>query len=817
MFVDRFSPLRFLALAAGLHALSGVAPAVAQVARPATALAVDEMSRAAGGEVSATVAGTGLVTFLRTQPGAPIPLGRPGSAEERAREFLASYGRAFGVGRGAELETLRVSALDEVGMEHVRFQQTHRGIPVTGGELTVHLRGRGVVAANANTLPGLESVETVPAITAAEAAILARDALEQGLGVTGATLGEPRLELLNRRLLGGTGFATELAWFVEARKIDLREYLWIDARAGKVALQFSQLTHARNRQVWDAAGTSTFEPGAPARAEGGAPAGGAGGADVDAAYDYSGDTYDYFSGHHGRDSYDDAGAALKSTVRYCPTGGSCPYANAFWNGERMAYGEGFAQADDVAAHELTHAVTEHTAGLFYYMQSGALNEAYSDIFGETVDLLNGAGTDASGVRWQMGEDVPGLGAIRDLSDPTLFGDPGKTSDPEFACGDDYRSDRGGVHSNSGVPNKAYYLMADGDTFNGQTVSGIGLAKAGKVQYRALSRYLLSASDFRDNDLALRQSCQDLIGASGITAGDCSQVAKALDAVEMNQTWPCSPTQAAVPAYCPAGQAPDLWYYQDFEGSTGLASCPSTGVPSAWCIEGPSSLLGAFATSGERSLWGYNRRSSGTLWTTKAFADPLPPEARMQFNHSHGFDNNGGTYFDGGHVAVSDNGGASYMNAQWFISAGDAYGGPLSDCCGNPYGGLDAIVGDSWGYTASQLDLSSLAGTPFAYAFIVATDSAIDEYGWFIDDVRIYTCPACLTDRILDGGYTGTAPHYAAADSITAGDGFTVQAGEDVTFEAGGSVVLTDGFRAAGDFTVITGSGSCALDAALQPD
>jgi len=117
----------------------------------------------------------------------------------------------------------------------------------------------------------------------------------------------------------------------------------------------------------------------------------------------------------------------------------------------MVYGDGFPAADDVDAHELTHAVTEFTANLFYYMQSGALNESYSDIFGEAVNLGNGSGTDTPVVRWQMGEDVPGFGAIRDMMDPTLFGDTGKMSDSGQFVRDDPGSDQGGVHSISGVP------------------------------------------------------------------------------------------------------------------------------------------------------------------------------------------------------------------------------------------------------------------------------------------------------------------------------------------------------------------------------
>src|SRR6185369_6471708 len=101
-------------------------------------------------------------------------------------------------------------------------------------------------------------------------------------------------------------------------------------------------------------------------------------------------------------------------------------ANAFWNGSQMVYGNGYASADDVVGHELTHAVTERTAGLFYYMQSGALNESFSDIFGETIDLGStvGGGNDTLAARWLLGEDLL-IGAIRNMSDPTVFGDPSR--------------------------------------------------------------------------------------------------------------------------------------------------------------------------------------------------------------------------------------------------------------------------------------------------------------------------------------------------------------------------------------------------------
>ncbi|MCP4200802.1 MAG: M4 family metallopeptidase, partial [bacterium] len=379
------SPASSLLLAV-LALLVAAAPTSAQGPKPFVEDTLTTLEAAVGSPVRATVSPkTGLVTFLSFAEHQRTLGKLPGTApaEQRARAFLAAYGAAFGASGADQMSLKRVTGADEVGMEHVRFRQTHQGVPITGGELTVHLRGSAVVAVNAKTLSDLDTVDTTPLVSAAEAAVLAADALAQGLGVTDATLSEPRLELLNKGHLGGRGFATGLAWFIEARKIDLREYIWIDALAGKVVLQFSQLTDAKDREIYDTNSTSTL-PGTLVRSEGGAVTGDP---DADAAYDYSGDTYDYFFNEHGRDSYDGAGATIISTVEYCsPT--SCPLANAFWNGTQMVYGAGFSLADDVDAHELTHAVTERTANLFYYMQSGALNESFSDIFGEAMDFGN---------------------------------------------------------------------------------------------------------------------------------------------------------------------------------------------------------------------------------------------------------------------------------------------------------------------------------------------------------------------------------------------------------------------------------------------
>ncbi len=372
------------------------------------------------------------------------------------------------------------------------------------------------------------------------------------------------------------------------------------------------------------------------------------------------------------------------------------------------------------------------------------------------------------------------------------------SDVEFVC-EDPGSDDGGVHSNSGVPNHAYALMVDGGTYNGKTVTGMGLTKAGKIWYRALAHYLTSASDFLDTYNAVKQSCEDLVGTAGVTTADCTEVEDALDAVEMSSPWPCSPPQGVVPAFCPVGQAPSLWHSEDLE-TVAFTACPSASTPTGWCLNGPTSLLGAFATSGDKSLWGYNRPTAGFMWVSINPSGVLPGGALMQFNHSHGFENSGSTLFDGGVVEYSTDGGSTWTDAGSLITAGQGYAGTISSCCLNPLGGRTAFGRDSWGYTASQIDLSGEAGNTFAYRFYVGTDTIIDDFGWFVDDVRIYTCAACVADRVLDAAYNGLASFYGASGSIEAGTGFRVGTMESLTLEAP-QVLLTNDFEAAGELTI----------------
>jgi bacillolysin len=706
------------------------AAAIPSLTEPGEGLAVRSVSRQ-----------TGLVTFANGRRGILLPLEGNTPAAERAAKFVDLYGAPFGLQHSSQVRLLRAPFTDDAGMEHVRWQQVHQGVPVRGAELLVHLRGPRVMAANGRTVRELPNSIT-PTIAADAAREVARQLIAKHRpdAAPGAAYSEPRLEILNRSLLEDGGDPrSRLAWFVEVTGPMLRQFVWIDAHSRAILLQFSQLAEAKSRRIHNSAHTSTL-PGALMRNEGGATTGDA---DADAAYTLSGVTYDYFLNNHGRDSYNNAGAMMISSVHYCasgyPQGSTCPdYQNAAWNGTQMLYADGYASADDVVGHELTHAVTEYSANLFYYSQSGALNESFSDIFGETIDLLDGTGDDSAGARWQLGEDLPN-GAIRHMMNPTLYGDPGKMSDAEFWCSrggwTDPYGDSDGVHINSGIPNHAYALMADGGTYNSTTIAGIGLTKAAKIQYRALTTYLTSGARFIDNFDALNQSCTDLIGTAGITAANCTQVTNALLAVEMNNTWGCVDA-AQPPPLCSAGSVANT-FLDTFEN--GGSNWTTSGL---W-----HSLSTGYAKSG--LYMAYGEDVEDILDSTMRMTSPvvIPAGARLYFDHAFEFESDGFVSpYDGGVLEYSING-TTWFDAGFLIDAGQSYNGFLDSTWGNPLGGRSAFTFATHGYTGTRLNLAPLAGQSVRFRLRIGSDNAFGSLGWVVDNFRIYTCSAVTTGNI----------------------------------------------------------------------
>ncbi len=162
---------------------------------------IKAMEQISGGPLKVTISRkSGLATFLATKPGKEIPI--PGlafgNAKERARSFLKEYGETFGLHGPSEYRIMQDRGPDEIGMDHVRIQQLFKGIPITGGQLTVHMRGSLVTAVHAKTLGNITQLQTSPTIDPADAVTSAKQMVKKYYGVTNAVYSTPRLEIFNR-------------------------------------------------------------------------------------------------------------------------------------------------------------------------------------------------------------------------------------------------------------------------------------------------------------------------------------------------------------------------------------------------------------------------------------------------------------------------------------------------------------------------------------------------------------------------------------------------------------------------------------------
>ncbi|TLS38358.1 M4 family metallopeptidase [Pseudalkalibacillus caeni] len=469
------------------------------------------------------------------------------NTEKEIKTYLKENSDLFKLNPKTDLTLLDVKT-DELGMKHYEYIQSVKGVPVEGAKFIVHTDKEGKVTAVNGTVHPTASADvktTSPKLSKQDAIEKAWDSIDLTKAETNnnGESGEAPSFVKNSDMLEtaekGKLVVHEkngkfsLAYKVELQFIDPYPANWqifVDARDGSIVEAYNAVTASATSgygygvnggykalNTYYSSGTyylydvtkpmsgvirtttaknGTSIPGWYSVDSNNAWTAYSQGADVDAHYN-AGKVYDYYYNTHNRNSYDNSGSTLTSTVHY-----GSNYNNAFWNGSQMVYGDGdgstfapLSGALDVVAHELTHAVTERTAGLQYQYQSGALNESMSDVFGYFLDSGD----------WLMGEDVytPGVGgdALRSLSNPEAYGQPSHMNDYVNTS-----SDNGGVHTNSGIPNKAGYL----------TISSIGKSAAEKIYYRALTVYLTPTSDFSDARAALLQSAADYYGSGSST-------------------------------------------------------------------------------------------------------------------------------------------------------------------------------------------------------------------------------------------------------------------------------------------------------------
>ena len=416
--------------------------------------------------------------------------------------------------------TFKRSHQDDIGDQHFRFGQTRNGKDVLGAELLVHVRKGTVYAANGNVRDDL----TEPAaaiLSASDAMKAAKKASSSVEDVSARVEGDlsyyqdgNKLLLVHPIEITGTG----------ADGVPVRDTVLVNAADGSIALRQPHIFTAKNREMHDSKHTYTT-PGTLVRSEGGAAS-----TDkyINDNYDRLGATYDCYKQLFGRDSYDGNGAKLISSIHY-----STNYVNAYWNGTQMVYGDGdgqeasnLAEAMDVTAHELTHAVTASTSNLNYSGQSGGLNEGMSDIFGATCNwFFKGQSASVDPHIWIIGYEVwtPSIpdDGLRYMNNPHKDGDSIDYA-PDYAGQD--------VHYTSGVPNLAFYLMAQGGTHpRGKTnvqVTGIGIEKAAKVMFRANTTLFTASTNYAKARTACEQAAQQL----GLSAAEQASVSAAWAAV-----------------------------------------------------------------------------------------------------------------------------------------------------------------------------------------------------------------------------------------------------------------------------------------------
>lgn len=495
------------------------------------------------------------------------------SAHQIVLDFLEENQAQYNLGKGAAAHFKVLSEeKDELGLTNIKLQQTYKGVPVFGSVVSAHVVENGVLTSVSGELapelfekPGLKNGAQ---LKASEAHKIALAHLTEKIGEVPELDNEKGPELVVYVNGGEAAFAYSSEYQFLYPEPGNYQY-FVDAKSGKVLASYNQLHEAKAPQgVTEPSGTNSVATGKGVlgdtksfnttvnsngsylvdRTRGNGiftydaanrtriP--GTLWLDADnvynAAYDgaavdahtYAAQTFDYYKNEHNRSSYDGNNAQLISTVHYGRS-----YNNAFWNGTQMVYGDGdgttfiaLSGGLDVIAHELTHAVTDTTADLIYQNESGAINESISDIFGTLVEYHANNKPD-----WLIGEDIytPAIAgdALRSMEDPTLNGDPDHYSKRYVGL-----SDNGGVHINSGISNKAAYLLANGGTHYGVAVAGIGNDKTADIFYRTLTQYLTPNSNYSHYRVSTIQAATDLYGAS---SAEVASVKAAFSAVGVN--------------------------------------------------------------------------------------------------------------------------------------------------------------------------------------------------------------------------------------------------------------------------------------------
>lgn len=472
---------------------------------------------------SATLAqsGTASVRTFENSGLEPLYLSRARSlsTDAVATDYMERHVARYAGATGAEQLTIRSNRIDRAGTRSIRFEQQINGMKVYGAGMVLNALEDGTV----NFVAG----EFVPAIDLPERPSTTRTAFRAALWTSG--LGHAEIDDVPTLAyaLDSKGDAF-LAWTAVVSWEDKDgphvERWFVDATVGGRRMVHALLHTAKDLATYDANNVSythSSMPGTLICTETSNNCNDAAGQD---AHDGAGTVYDYYASKFGRDSLNGSGMQLVSSVHVLSN-----WNNAAWYNNQMIYGDGdgttFTPLSgdlDVVAHELTHGVTDYESNLVYQNESGALNEAWSDIFGASAEAWSEGGVNST--TWLLGEDIytPGTpgDALRYMDNPTA---DGYSADyyPErlYAnnCSPSSNNDYCGVHGNSGIANLAYVLVVQGGTHprskTSINVTGIGLAKAEQIFYRAQTSCLTSSSNFQAARNCTAQAASDLYGTA----------------------------------------------------------------------------------------------------------------------------------------------------------------------------------------------------------------------------------------------------------------------------------------------------------------
>lgn len=472
---------------------------------------------------------------------------------------------------------------DQQGYMHYRYRQYYKGVRVEYGVCYAHSKGESLQSVNGELYPGI-NLPIVPAFDKKEAFKKALASIpSQKYQYTDAS-GNPVLQDSIELLVFPTSNTYKLAYKVDVYSMKplKRAYVYVDALSGAVLYTEDRIHHTdvpgTATTGYNGTVTMTTDQTAPDNYRLRSTKGFGGIAtfnmlndtdyslaidfnDVDNIWDATGiekfaydahfgaeSTYEYYLTRYGRNSYDNEGASINSYVHY-----DVGYVNAFWDGTQMTYGDGNSQNTpltslDVVGHEITHAVTQHTADLVYNGESGGLNESFSDCFGVAVDYYRNPAT----ANFLMGDQFNALGVpFRNMSDPKEYFNPDTYNG-------DYWNDPDEVHNNSGVQNYWFYLLSMGgtginDLNDSYDITAIGIDKAAAVAYRNLSVYLTPNSDYNEACVYAIHAASDLYGSC---SNEVIQVTNAWFAVGVGQPFDNSSiadfdAQKYSPCYLPA--------------------------------------------------------------------------------------------------------------------------------------------------------------------------------------------------------------------------------------------------------------------------